>query len=272
MLRLVRFDLFKSIRSISTWVIVACIMMFTIASVLVSYISINNISESDVPAVIGEMAEEVELTNVEDVNLYEWCCDAISGDFLLLFIIVFAVVLVGMDYSSGFIKNIYRDITNKGMYIISKSIVVASFIILSIIVSFLTTYFCNIVLLHASELGDIRDFLICTIVRTVLCIAFGTMVVCVTVLVRKSLVALIVSVGYAIMLANPLYLGVNQFIDRVLKYKDFQIEDYTIIGNILTVNMDITNGQIKNAIVVSVVVIVLSIVIATVAFKQRDAI
>ena len=127
MRRMLKFDFYKSVKSISTWVILLCVVVFSIASLTITYISKT---DGELPHVAIEIGDQTTIFPLDEMTVVDWCIDSISGDFLMLFVIVFAVLFACNDYATGFIKNIYNNINHKYHYVLSKIVVVSIFTII----------------------------------------------------------------------------------------------------------------------------------------------
>ena len=100
MKNILKFDLYKLVKSKSTWIVFAVTMVFH-AFLLAQYYSFGTMRGS-----VAVLSSEIEVNAVSYL--------------LPLFVLLF----VGKDFSNGYIKNIYSSV-NKIYYILSKAVVIA---------------------------------------------------------------------------------------------------------------------------------------------------
>lgn len=270
MIHCVKFDIMKTVKSISTWLLLAFVLAFVAISVSISYASLHPSAVTENMDIISEMPSQLAGRALGDVSLTEWFSDAISGDFLVLFVIIFSVILVSVDFSSGYIKNIYGHIQYNSHFVLSKIILAALFVLLLLAASFVTILVCNWAFLKAPAFGDLSALLLSNSVRALLCIALASLVICLSFVVKKGLVAMIASILYATMLSPTIYVGVNQLVKRLWHLQDFRIQEYTVIGNITNLSLDTTGKQYAVAAVVAIAAILLSATVSNIVFSKQD--
>lgn len=256
MLSAIRYDVYRTLKSASTWVILAVLFLLTCASVLILYFSYSIISQ--------------DLSFLGDMSVADWCTDVTSGDFLLPFGIIFAVICVSGEYSSGFIKNIYGSYKRKCYYIISKSILMVIFSICMIIVSYMAIIIVCPIALGAKFGALTAAFVKYTLAKILYVSACCVLGVLVCLLIRKGIIAICVLFGYSFILAAILYECVDQLFIRVFKVSDFDFSKYTLIGNISIINLETSWQQYLIGCGVAVVVLALCIILGSLVFKKRD--
>lgn len=267
MIDVLKFDLFKARKSVSTWIIVVCVCIFTFASLGITYVSK---SEGELPEVALEIGEQITTQSVSEMTVVDWCVDAITGDFLLLFIVVFAVIFVSSDFSSGYIKNIYGCIERKISYVVSKIMIISFFSILIIAVSYISCVIFNYMIIKSGAFGDIGEFLKFTFFKLLLSVAFGSIVSCITIVVKKATASMVICMGYSFMFVNIFYTGINQVLNNVFEIEDFNIEKYTVIGNTISLNLNISSEQSTIIGIISMLAILISIVFGSIIFGKSD--
>ncbi|MEG2354121.1 MAG: hypothetical protein RSB70_05725 [Clostridium sp.] len=268
--RLLMYDYFKTIKSLSTWILLFAVVAFTLLSSSLTFLSksdVNNIQQSEI---IQELSQTSTALDIGSMSVVDWCVDSISGDFLLMFIMVFAVILVTSDYSSEYIKNIYGSIKNKYSYVLSKVVVASSFALFCIIISYITNIIFNKIVVHSSSFGDINNLLYYSFAKLLLSIAFSCLVIFISIIFRKGLSALVVAGGYTFFLVSPLYTAINRGVQSIFDKASFSIGKYTVIGNILELNTKIDSEQWKIISIIVIVSISFTILISGYIFSERD--
>ena len=227
-------------------------------------------NDGELPGIAQEIGSQAIGVALDDMSIVDWCIDSVSGDFLMLFVAVFAIVFVCSDYSSGYIKNIYGCIKNKLLYGISKIVVIVVFVFLSMLVAYVTTMIANLIIIKSDSWGEFWELIKYTGVKILLLTAYGTVCCMIATITRKATVALVIVMGYSFLFANMMYTGINQLVTKGIHAHEFAIEKYALIANTISVNLSSTPEQINMSIIVSLVAIVFSISLGTFFFKKGD--
>ena len=265
--KILKFDFYKAIKSISTWIILLCVIGFSIASLTITYVSKT---DGELPDVALEIGEQTTIVPLEEMTVVDWCVDSISGDFLMLFVAVFAVLFTCNDYATGFIKNTYNTIKNKWHYVLSKFVVISVFTIMTIIATYIVTMIFNLAVVKSSSFGDVSEMFIFTLNKAVLLIAYGCVGVLISFVLKKSTAGLIITMGYSFMFANLIYTGINQIVKSAGISDTFDVQKYTLVGNTISLNPDISSEQQWIVVIVCSIAIVVSFVISSILFAKRD--
>lgn len=265
--KILKFDFYKAIKSMSTWIILLCVIVFSIASLTITYVSKT---EGELPDVALEIGEQTTIIPLEEMTVADWCVDAISGDFLMLFVAVFAVLFVCNDFATGFIKNIYNNLRNKWHYVLSKFVVISVFTILTIIAAYSVTMIFNLAVVKSSSFGDVSEIITFTLNKAFLLIAYGCVGALISFILKKATVGLIISMGYSFMFANLIYTGINQIVKSTGLSEKFDIQKYTLVGNAVSIGPDPSSEQQVIVLIVCVISIVASFVISSIVFSKRD--
>ncbi len=267
MRRMLKFDFYKSIKSISTWIILLCVVVFSIASLTITYISKT---EGELPDVALKIGEQTIALPIDEMTVVDWCVDSISGDFLMLFVIVFAVLFTCNDYATGFVKNIYNNIDCKWHYILAKIVVVSIFTIITIVATYSVTIIFNLTVVNSVSFGNTAELLKFTLYKAFLLVAYGSVGMLVSFALRKSTVSLILCMGYSFMFANLIYTGINQGVRSLGISETFDIQKYTIVGNTISLTPNTSSEQLAIVLIVCSTAIVASFVISSMIFSKRD--
>lgn len=266
MLNNLRFDFYKSYKSISTWIILFCVVAFSLLSISITYFSAKD--GSNMPDIVQQIGEDIEIPT--NTCVVDWLTDVTSGDFLMMFVLVFAVILISNDFSFGYIKNIYGISKNKSNYVLSKILVIACFSILSILLSYAVALISNVLFIKEATFGDINQLLKYTIAKAILTISFGTFVATITIISKKGLISTLITFGYSFLFSNMIYSGINQIVKGIANVDNFDISKYTLIGNTLLLNNKSDNHQINIGILVAVIIIITAYISSSCFYKNKD--
>jgi|GEM_PF-2357590 len=267
MLSLLKFDLYKVFKSLGTWIIILCLVGFSIASLTIVY---NMKTENNLGEIASEISEGTTAASLEEMSVVDWCIETVGGDFLMLFVLIFAVLFVCSDYTSGYIKNIYNTIRKKWQYILSKFVIVGLFVIISILIVYIVTILFNVIIVKSNDFGDASLLLKYSLNKALLLIAYGGVVMMVSFILRKATDSLIVCMAYSFMFVNLIYTGINQAVKYLNIAKDFDIQKYMLVGNAISLSTDITSQQQGIILIVSLLGILISFIISTMVFTKRD--
>ena len=81
---------------------------------------------------------------------------------------------------------------------------------------------------------------------------------------------MVICMGYSFMLVNIFYTGINQVLNNVFEIEDFNIEKYTVIGNTISLNLNISSEQSTIIGIISMLAILISIVFGSIIFGRSD--
>lgn len=264
---MLKYDFYRMIKSVSTYLLLLCILGFTIASVGLSYATKT---EMKLPETVLSFSSSGVGNELEKMTVCNWCEDAVSGDFLLMFIIIFAVILVSNDYSTGYIKNIYGNIHCKITYVISKILMVILFSICAMILTYGICLTTVSIAISPTEVGDVAGLCHYSVIKLLLLVTYGIVVIAISLIARRALVAFIIGIGYPFMLSDTVYSGINLFANKIAKVDGFFIQKYAVIGNIYTFStMTLEESKFRIVILCSVL-IAFATICSGVLFKYRD--
>ena len=205
MLRQLRFDFYKITRSkVITWLWILPFLLILLLPLL-SY----GINKSDEP-VVDHIAS--------------------VGNGLMLVSIVFSVLLVSKDFSSGYIKNV-RTFSNTFFYILSKFVYIAAVCILYLVLEFFIEWAFSAIftegILYDPELTAFptKDFVLMYVIEALNAIAIGMVCCFLCVLLKRDYVVFIITLSYLFLLSALLY----SVIDGIYG-PEFNIREYTLFN------------------------------------------
>ncbi len=178
MLRQLRFDIYKILKSPIMWAVFALSLSLIIALPIKCYTEIYDFAEGHFKPGNGSTTAMGCMTGYEFYT------------YMALCVIFFVAFFVGKDYTSGYYKNIGYAI-NKTYYVLSKVVWIALFAVLW----FLLYFLMNIIVCVAmggSVYYDPRDFFLGMSLRVLSAIAFGTVVMFLLFASKSMIVALVV--------------------------------------------------------------------------------
>ena len=206
MLRQLRFDFYKITRSkVITWQWLLPFLLILLFP-LIAY-GINKSVESVVDDIVS------------------------AGNGLLLVSIIFSVLLVSKDFSSGYIKNV-RTFSNALFYILSKFVYIAAVCILYLVLEFFIEWAFSAIfsegILYNPELTAFptKDFLLMYVIEAINAIAVGMLCCFLCVLLKRDYVVFIITLSYLFLISGMIY----QVIDGIDSTSPFNVRNYTLFG------------------------------------------
>lgn len=205
----------------------------------------------------------------QKVTIFDEYMGNAQGKAIGLFIVIFAVLFATADSNSGYIKNIGGQVKHRRDLILSKSLALLVFTILTMVLFVLVQAVATQISFGYIELGDARAFGVYFVLQTIL--HFALALICMTVanLIRNNLVSMI----FAICLCMNIMIIFYGLIDKLVHkmgQKDFSVIDYTVTGKISMLPMDITAKESMSTLAVSLVFILVTTFLSSMIFEKRD--
>lgn len=268
--KLTKMELYLVCKGKMWWVLILCgmcfVMFFTIMTYYTSTGEISTASDINI-----ENLQNDTNSSQLDMSFVDYCENIICSDAILMFVTIFSILLVMQEYSHGYIKNIWTHIGEKRNFFLSKIIVLMIFVLFIFLSAIFTVWLCDGCLLKTEKIGGLKEFVKICMVQYLLEVAFGTVVMAVSLVVRKLVPALIIGIVYVALGQNLLCSVINLGINKILELdKTFEIEYYMIYGNIQKIIMNIDNEYIFRAIVVAIIYWLIFYVIAVISLKKYD--
>lgn len=265
MKNVLKFDFYKFARTKSTHVMLFCIAAFALLMTAIAAYLLH-LTQMDVLNASLTVTTAVTTTT----SVADWCVDIMSGDWMLLFIMIYAILFSCNDYATGFLKNGYNALEKKWHYVLSKMAIVAVFSVLASLLTCIVTIVSNLAFVHSPSFGDAGAFIVFALNKTFLLIAYGCVGVLLSFLLRKASACLALSMVYSFGFVNLVYLGINLLVRLAGLSKTFDIQNYTIIGNMLLLGMNIDLKQQLTLLAVGTIAILLSFLASSFLFAKRD--
>lgn len=259
----IRMEAYICFKNYILWLILGVVLLLSIISIYTS----NNVIKGNEIEINGVAAEEIftEVNPQKADEFYYWCEDIISGDFLIVFTIIFAALIAGKDYSSGYIKTIINA-KNRQYYFVSKLVILILYITMMLIATFLATVICNIFFLKTGSLGTFSSYIRMLIMQFILNVTVGALVEMIVFIAKKQIVALIAPMVYYLFFSSMLYSIINKFI----KTMEFDISKYTIFGAPKYLVGDLSNSILMREAIVLIIYLIIRIFISFEGIRRSE--
>ena len=254
-----------ALKSRSTYIILVVALIFAaFFSIMMYYSPTGTISNVEDISVTKFSSEEVETS---DNTFLEYCENILCSDFIVLFVSVFACLTALREYSDDFIKSIWNDIPKKQYSFFAKVLLVLLYALVLLLCCFLIILLLNAVIFK-TKLGDPAPFFKVFAIQILMELVMGALVISVSKLMKKPIVAVIVTIVY-IALAYQLLSGfINLIADKAFHAGAFDCKGYTVYGNIMKINAESGCGDITRALIVTVVFAVIAVVLGIREYRR----
>ncbi len=193
------------------------------------------------------------------------------GAFSLLVSTILTAIFINSEQSSGYIKNIAGQVSNKGYMIVSKLFTIAVinlaiFAVFSVFSAVSGFVFLSYVIKSVSFLPFIPVLLI----KFLLYMAIDAIILFICTLTKSKSFAVAVGVIFGIGITGFVYSALNSLITFITNGTDVKLATFTPdgINSILSINADA--GLLIKAVVISVVYIAVFTIASSLVFKKRD--
>lgn len=275
MLNMLKMDLYRMFRTKSLyiiWIIMAAALIYTTKLSALDYETINQIGQ--------ETTAEEEMVNIgisvmlptepgEEVTVYDVMYANTGGEFLGLFIVIFAVLFSTADINSGYVKNIAGQVKNRGNLILSKALLLMFFVAMTLLGTTVIQILSNYLVFGNLEWGNIKEFCLYMGTQTVLHCALALIVMAISVILKNNAVSMVIAICLTMNVIMVLYSGIDKIIEK-FGVNDFRLFEHTVTGKIKMLPMEMTFSDCAEGIAIAIVFSIISTVLAGYIFKKRD--
>lgn len=271
MLNVMKMDLERMKRTKSMYVI---LLIFAAIAVLnVFMLNLDHTMEED-GFEIGQEQVQQEMINIgitvqhegEQITLASAMIAMCTSGFMLLFTGIFTALFVVGESSTGYIKNIASCVRGRWKLILSKNIVIITFVILEFVVLLLGTAIGILLFIEEPSFGVTKEMLVVIGLQGVLHMGFAVFGVFVATLLRSKAMSMIVlimaSTGFGILLVS--------IVDQLLNKMNITISNYLLSHNVMILNTIPTNDVIRRIFLVFFIAILVYNVCSGIIMEKRD--
>ena len=281
MLNMIRMDMYRLFKSRSMYVIWMILACFLLGTTYTSKMDMDAAAGEGADSQIEEEMEEepvalgmaVELPTKpgEKVTVYDEFYANTQGKVMALFIVIFTVLFSTADSTSGYIKSVAGQVQHRGKMILSKTLAILLFTVMTMGLAVFWQALCHQLLLGYARFGDGKFFGRYFVVQVVLHFALALVCMCIASLVRNNVVSMIFAVCLCMNFLILLCGVIDNFIQKI-GYKDFSVIRYTVSGKISLLPMNLTGKDGIGALLVSVIFILVMTSLTSVVFEKRDVV
>ena len=292
MYNLIKMDLYRLLKTKSTYIMVFVVMAMTIFTVWMTKMDIDMMKEDSQLSSEDEIGPTTEAIDVDgdsvaiNIGIFsetkdEWTSEKIKfGDFVevqlasgifTVIIAIFVSIFVHADVKKGFIKNIAGQVQNKYMLIISKIVGVGAQNLIMFLTLFVTMFVAGKICFGEQfVMGSALDLIKVVGGQYMLHMAFSVLLLALCILFNSSELSMTLGILLACRVGTLLYFGINKLAQNVLDIKDFNMGKYAIETNIYSFSGAMENEAMIKSMILGVIYIVISAVIASFIIQKRD--
>lgn len=209
------------------------------------------------------------LTVATNRGFWDIVNNAISGQFLLPFVVIMAAYIVGKDYASGFIKNIFVS-DNRLNNIIAKYFILLESILFMFLFTFLGVIVDVVCFIKPHKMGDFQTCMKVLLAELLALFAVGTVIYFVTYLAKNTTFSLSFGLIYYVILSDGMFSVINKLVHSFLKIKDFNVKKYMLAGQFDYLTEHLSNSACGRSIIVSAVFIIIFMILTIFVVKNQD--
>lgn len=261
MLNMIKYQFYRSSRSISTYIALACLIIFSIMLV-----SMNATTPG---AQEGEnaLSDYMSMTDFATFNFMSMAFTMVYGAWI-------AVYAYG-EFQKGYIRNIASSVKNKCSFFLSHMAVCAVMYIICAVVSSASIMICAKLMITNIKLGDILFLAKFLLIQLYFHLALAAFILFVVYLARNAFIPVIVAFIFPMNLEVIPLMTIQNFIENNLGEKAEEINswlDHTAITiNIIWLEADMHNGDsLHKYFIMGGVMLVLYSVIACLSITKKD--
>lgn len=292
MYNLIKMDLYRLLRTTSTWIMVFVVIVMTIFTVMMTKADIDMMKEDSQLSSIDESETTIEAIEVEgdsvaiNVGIFsetkdEWTNEKINfADFMevqlasgifMLISAIFVSIFVHADSKKGFIKNIAGQVENKWMLIVSKMVSVGvQHLIMFLILGIVMFVTCKICFGEQFIFGSILGVLKVAGGQYLLHMAFATFVLALCIVFNSSELSMTIGILISCRVATLLYFGINKLVQNAFDKADFSITKYAIETNIYSFSRAMENEEMLKTLLIGAIYIAISGLVAAWVLQKKD--
>ena len=192
-----------------------------------------------------------------------------QGKIYALFLVIFAVMFATADIKSGYIKNIGGQVSQRGMLIVSRAVVLALFAAITFAGIFVFQAAANMLAFKCVVWGNWKEIIPYFLTELTLHYAFVLICMAIAVIIKNNVISMTLSVCLTMNIMSIVY----GFIDYVVNrsgHHNFSIYKYTVTGRMAMLPMNAGRDDVVSSMCVAVIFIIIILSLSSYVFQKRD--
>lgn len=278
MLNLIKMDLYRLFRSITTWImclVTIGMVVFTVSmtkydlSLMKEDIAVDraevgtNITDEEIEVVIGITADTKDEWVTGDIEFSDLLNTQIGSGTFLILVSIFVTLFVCAEQKNGYIKNIAGQFPNRAVLVLSKTVAVGVQVLFLFLVLTVAMFITGKICFGSSlVLGSAGDLLKALGGQYVLHFAFASLILCLSILFNSSALSMTLGILVSCKVTSLLYALTERF--------GADISKYAVEVNVTRYAQVTDRGEILTMLLSAVAVIVVAIGLAAIVMQKRD--
>lgn len=284
MCNLIKMDLYRLVRSASTYVMIVALICFNLFSTYMIRWELENADRIQLQQTLTQTDSDETSLDLNfgiyvksqpewlkgDVDFAELLSTHLNGT-LLLFVAIFTTLFVIAEYKCGFLKNIAGQYPNRAVLVLGRMIAVAVQIALimgiftfATLISGLVIFPGQLTLYSGAALFKLLGL------QYLLHLAFGCLILFFCLCSRSSAFSMSVSILLSMNFASLLYSLIDQIVSALASNVNFHIGQYAIESLVSFVNIQNMNQYIRQVVLTGLIYGVGCITLSCLIMQKRD--
>lgn len=274
MLNLIRADLFRMIKSKSTWVILLIVFLGALGTLALSAYFI----EADLAGfATSDQGSGLTITIPEDspafsvTSIKELVESFFTDNTGVMFIIVFAVLFTGGNIRTGYNKNIAGVVGHKYKFVLSEALIICLFTALTIILLTCAAIIGGLAFFDNLTFAGLASVLPFLGLQLLLRSGLGLVVAAFTEISRSNLISLLVWVIYSGGFGLTLISLIDGLVNRLgFITRSIAVGNYSLTGNLMILMSENMADHWVRIIIVVAVISGIALISGTISKEVRD--
>ena len=278
MLNLVKMDLYRLFRSVSTLVMFLVTIGMVVFAVSMTKFDVSNmepgqasdkreigtqISEEEISVNIGIMAETLPEWATEDIKFADLLNTQIGSGLFLIVVSIFVTLFVCAEQKNGYIKNIAGQFPNRAVLVLSKTVAVGVLVLTMFFVLAVAMFVTGKICFGSSlVLGSVGAVLKVLGGQFVLHFAFAAFLLCLSILFHSSALSMTIGILVSCKVTSLLYVAADRL--------SIDLTRYAIETNVTRFTQITESEEILVMMLSAVVIFLVTVGLATVVMQKRD--
>ena len=192
-----------------------------------------------------------------------------QGKFYALFLVIFAVMFATADIKSGYIKNIGGQVSQRGMLIVSRAVVLALFTAITFAGIFVFQAAANMLAFKCVVWGNWKEIIPYFLTELTLHYAFVLICMAIAVIIKNNVISMTLSVCLTMNIMSIVYGFIGYVVNRKGLH-NFSIYKYTVTGRMAMLPMNAGRDDVISSMCVAATFIVIMLSLSSYIFQKRD--
>ena len=192
-----------------------------------------------------------------------------QGKFYALFLVIFAVMFATADIKSGYIKNIGGQVSQRGMLIVSRAVVLALFTAITFAGIFVFQAAANMLAFKCVVWGNWKEIIPYFLTELTLHYAFVLICMAIAVIIKNNVISMTLSVCLTMNIMSIVYALIDYVGNRVGLH-NFNIYKYTVTGRMAMLPMNAGREDVISSVCVAAAFIIIMLSLSSYIFQKRD--